>query len=536
MKFVYLSAILFSFSSIGYSTLLAKVLTQFSSKEIAAQTLTLGLYLLAMGAGANHLSRRIPKNPIERLFHIELLVAFLGSLAVPLLYVGVAFFSAFFWDLAPQISTSSQKPYIQILLLQPFSVMIGYLSGMEIPLLVAIRKKSDDHKFGLILGLCYFGNLLGIVITATYLIPNYDLIFSGVGLALLNLLAAFLLSLASPNLLRLRQTALALLPTLAIIASSHNAQWIMQFYLKTFYVDLHSVKKTFAAMKNYTDAIVTLPNIERYQSKYQAIDIVPPGLTESLGIKTNFGLYLNQQTQFTEKSTVIYHESMVHGALNLYKKIPNEVLILGGGDGLLVTELLRYKEIEKITIIELDPMMIELAKKHPVISTLNQYSLSNDRVHIVIGDAFRFLKENKKKFEAIFVDFPYPNSFELSKLFSVEFYKTLKKNLKDDGFCILDAPVIDADPFTGRRPSLKPQEIVYHTLKAAGFENLFFYGLIESFVYLSQFPVENFDYEALSPRVHNLGYVNTHLLDDEALQIDKSRPYVNSIFRPKRFQ
>lgn len=536
MYFVYLSALLFSFSSIGYSTLMARILTQFSSKEIAAQTITLGLFLLFMGIGANKVSRKLPTKPIQRLFYIEILVALFGAIAIPSLYIGVAYFSAFFWDIAPQISMSTQKPYIQIILLQPFSAIIGYLSGMEIPLLVATRSEDTNKKFGLILGLCYFGNLLGIVITASILIPKYDLVFAGIFLSILNLVAAFFLTLSSRDLLRLRPTLAAVIPTIAILLISNNSNSIIQFYLKTFYVDLHSVQKSFGAIQNYTRAINNLPNIERYQSKYQAIDVVPPGITHELGFKTNFGLYLNQQTQFTEKSSTIYHESMVHGAINLYKKVPEKVLILGGGDGLLVTELLKYKNIKNITLIELDPTMIDIATKHPVITTMNQYSLSNPRVSVVIDDAFRYLRKSTNKFEAIFVDFPYPNSYELSKLFSVEFYRTLRRRVAEDGFCILDAPVIDADPFTGRKPVLKPQEIIYHSLKSAGFNNLFFYGLIESFVYLGSEPVTSFDYEKLSPYVHHIGYVNTHPLDDETLQIDKAKPVINSIFRPKRFQ
>ncbi|OQW51585.1 MAG: hypothetical protein A4S09_10175 [Proteobacteria bacterium SG_bin7] len=536
IKFTYLSALLFSFSSIGYSALLAKFITQISAKEIVAQTLTLGLYLLAMGIGANRVSRRVPKTPIDCLFRIELLVAFLGAIAIPALYLMVSYFTAFFWNLFPQISESTQKPYFQILALQPFSILIGFLSGMEIPLLINIHNPNQERKFGLILGLCYFGNLLGIVTTATFLIPFFDLISAGVFLGLLNLLAAFFLSLAQKSLLNLRKTSVALLPAIAIVLASHWAIWITQFYLKTFYADLHPVKKSFAAAKNYAQTISNLPTIERYQSKYQAIDIVPEGFTSSIGAKTNWGLYLNQQTQFTEKTIVLYHESMVHGALNLYKKIPRKVLVLGGGDGLLVTELLKYESVEEIILVELDPMMLDLATKHPFLSSLNKYSLTNPRVHVIVDDAFRFLRKNKNKFEAIFVDFPYPNSYDLSKLFSTEFYRILKYNLTGDGFCILDAPVIDLDPFSGRIPILKPQEIIYHSLKAAGFENLFFFGLIESFVYVSSAPVKGFDYATLSPRIQNIGFVNTHQLDDEALAINKDKPVVNSIFRPKRFQ
>ena len=96
-----------------------------------------------------------------------------------------------------------------------------------------------------------------------------------------------------------------------------------------------------------------------------------------------------------------------------------EVLVLGGGDGLAVRELLKYDNVN-ITLVDLDEEMIKLCSENPNITALNENSLSSDRLEIVINDAYRYLEETDKLFDVILVDLPDPNNDTLNKLYGID--------------------------------------------------------------------------------------------------------------------
>ncbi|WP_449401596.1 spermine/spermidine synthase domain-containing protein [Chryseobacterium wanjuense] len=86
---------------------------------------------------------------------------------------------------------------------------------------------------------------------------------------------------------------------------------------------------------------------------------------------------------------------MVHPAMSMSKNIEN-VLILGGGDGFAVREVLKYKEVKNITLVDLDGEMTNFFKTNQTMRALNQNSLSNPKVKIINKDAYIWVKENKK--------------------------------------------------------------------------------------------------------------------------------------------
>ena len=99
------------------------------------------------------------------------------------------------------------------------------------------------------------------------------------------------------------------------------------------------------------------------------------------------------------------------------------MLVLGGGDGLAVREILKYPAVESITLVDLDPEMTQLFTRHPVLSALNQHAFTEPRVHVINADAFRWLDANRDRFDFIVVDFPDPTSYSLGKLFTTTFYR-----------------------------------------------------------------------------------------------------------------
>ena len=84
--------------------------------------------------------------------------------------------------------------------------------------------------------------------------------------------------------------------------------------------------------------------------------------------------------------------------------------MLGGGDGLAVREILKYPQVEIITLVDLDPEMTGLFTTHPMLTALNQKSFQNSRVHIINADAFPWVDSNTDSFDFIVIDFPDPTN------------------------------------------------------------------------------------------------------------------------------
>ena len=114
-------------------------------------------------------------------------------------------------------------------------------------------------------------------------------------------------------------------------------------------------------------------------------------------------------------------------------KLPRHVLVLGGGDGLAVREILKYPSIESVTLVDIDPGMTSLADRFPPLRELSQNSLRDPRVTVMNEDAFVWTgTASEKKFDAAIIDFPDPGSFAIGKLYTKRFYSMLRHRLTSD--------------------------------------------------------------------------------------------------------
>ena len=118
---------------------------------------------------------------------------------------------------------------------------------------------------------------------------------------------------------------------------------------------------------------------------------------------------------------------------------PENVLILGGGDGMAAREILRYTTVKQITLVDLDPTVTHLFQSNALLRPLNKDSLNNERVKIINQDAWKFLENNADLYDAIFIDLPDPNNISLSKLYSVPFYTLVKQHLAQAGIMTVQA-------------------------------------------------------------------------------------------------
>ncbi len=178
--------------------------------------------------------------------------------------------------------------------------------------------------------------------------------------------------------------------------------------------------------------------------------------------KTGYALFLNGNLQFNSFDEYRYHEALVHPAFSAFGKDAKRVLVLGGGDGLALREILKYNSVEFIQLVDLDPAMTGISKKVPALGELNKHSFDNEKVHVTNADAFVWLDQNETEpFDVAIIDFPDPNNFALGKLYTTRFYNLLKQKLKPDSAIVVQttSPLIARNSFW----------CIIKTLEAAGF-------------------------------------------------------------------
>ncbi len=132
------------------------------------------------------------------------------------------------------------------------------------------------------------------------------------------------------------------------------------------------------------------------QSEYQTIRIAESSLFGKI-------LFLDSILQITENDEAIYHEMMIHPAIASIRGKPKNALILGGGDGCALREILKHDSIKKAILVDIDEKVINICKEY--FSDINHCSLENDKVEVRICDAIKYVKEaEKKQFDLVIID------------------------------------------------------------------------------------------------------------------------------------
>ena len=385
------------FAGIVAEYILSTLATYFIGNSIFQWTMIVSLMLFCMGLGSR-LSKLITSNLIRNFLILEACLSIL-----------VAFSSVLVYTLA------AVSQYYGIVIYS-LSMVIGLLIGLEIPLVVRINKEYEDLKSNIssILEKDYYGSLVGGVFFAFIGLPILGLSYTPFVLGIINFLVAIIVlyrfkdKIKSTQLLRLK-SGLAIVFTVlitGIIFTQPIIQWGEQ--------------------KKYKDKVVYSE-----QTKYQQIV-----LTEW---KNDHWLYLNGNLQFCSIDEKMYHEPLVHPIMQLH---PNaqRILILGGGDGCAVRELLKYPSVEKIDMVDLDPKMTDLGTDHPVLIDINQGSMHSEKLNIYNKDAYIHLEQNTTDFyDVIIADLPDPRNIELGRLYSHEFYSICYRKLRKNGLIITQA-------------------------------------------------------------------------------------------------
>ncbi|MCL6558962.1 MAG: polyamine aminopropyltransferase [Firmicutes bacterium] len=153
-------------------------------------------------------------------------------------------------------------------------------------------------------------------------------------------------------------------------------------------------------------------------------------------------LLLDNVIQTTVADEFVYHEMITHVALNTHAK-PQSVLVIGGGDGGAVREIVKHESLEKVVHCEIDGAVIEASRKYlPEISC----ALDHPKVRIIVDDGIKHVRENKNAYDVIMVDSTDPVG-PAEGLFSAGFYKDIFESLKDDGIFVAqtESPFFNRD-------------------------------------------------------------------------------------------
>ncbi|MGH1468498.1 MAG: spermidine synthase [Bdellovibrionales bacterium] len=503
-----------AFCSLFYELIFAKTLTLATSNFILAQTAALGFYFLGIGVGS---SKKIdPSKPLSFL-HTEYVLSFLGCISPALIY-----FIYFIFHL--YMPSSTHIIILPTLLLIPF--VVGIFTGKEFLHLLNFGEKHGVSA-SLVLAATYFGNLVAGFAFPLFIYQSAGVVGSSYFAAALNLMVAIFLAI---EVKKHTQLFLAIPITLCFFFWGSNAAKVQNGILNLSYTKVYTPDFGTSHLKNiYVYVKSKMPSVRQHRTKYQDIDIVH----KSNG---HYSLFLNRKPQFSSDNYKGYHASLAEGFLNLHQNPLGNTLILGGGDGILAQYLIE-RGAKRITLIDLDPAITNLARTHPLFRRINKDSFNNKIVTVINGDAFSFLLKTSEKYDSILIDFPLPTSLELSKLYSREFYSLVKRSLKPNGGALFDSPINFKFDYDKTKFKSKNQKIISATLHAAGIKNHTGFGPHENFVYFNKKDEKrHFQYDLLPDSISGRALVN--LIENSSFleEAPIEKKYINSIFSPKRFQ
>jgi len=362
---------------------------------------------------------------------VELGAALMGGLCAPALFLAHAKGGAFEFVL-----------YCNV-------VAVGVLVGLELPLLLRIleRRLAFKELVARALTFDYAGALVGSLAFSLFLVPRLGLVHTSLVCGLLNGLVALIASY-----------------TLADPEARHELRavrlraWAVIIFLVAACVFGHrAIEISDAAV--YPGRVVFATD-----SRYQRIVLSQTG--------DSVALHLNGHLQFSGADEERYHEALIHPALALAAR-RSRVFVGGGGDGLAARELLKWPDVNSITLVDLDERVTDLARTEPALRALNRGSFSDPRVHVLNQDAMRYLETSREQFDVQVFDFPDPSNYSVGKLYSLEFYRAARARLAPGGVLVVQA----TSPLFARAAFW----CVRHTLEEAGLHTLPYHVFVPAF-------------------------------------------------------
>lgn len=370
--------------SIIYELLISTAATYFLGDGVKQFSIIIGIYLFSMGIGA-FLSKYLKDKPLDFFVYTEYILGFIGGISVPLIYF-------LFVNIGP---TALQISCLGIIFI------IGLLTGMEVPLLTFATNELDFKKnLSNILSLDYIGGLIATLIFPFVLLPFVGLFYSSLIFGILNIALGMFLNI---TLLKKRNLWVGIIAMIILLSLVGYGGKLLKIWDEKIY-------------KN--------PIVLNVQTPYQKIVMTKK--------QDDIRLFLNRVIQFSSADEHRYHEPLIHIPIALHQN-PKDILILGGGENLASREVLKHSNIHSVDVVDIDSTMFYLAKHNTHLRTINDNAASNNRVHLIVQDAFTYLYGTQKRYDVIISDLPDPTNEAIARLYSKQFFLLTKKALKDDG-------------------------------------------------------------------------------------------------------
>ncbi|ANW19475.1 polyamine aminopropyltransferase [Streptomyces clavuligerus] len=392
--------------------------------SVTQASVVLSVMVFAMGVGSL-LAKRLRCRAAVGFGLLELSLALIGGCSALVLY------ASFAWGGGSR------------LVLVSFSLIIGVLIGAELPLLMSLiqrvsrRDRDVEGTVADLFAVDYVGALVGGLAFPFLLLPWLGRLTSGLLTGAVNAVVGGLLVLCLFRHDLTRRSRLWLLvANAAVLAVLGTATVLVDDFERA------------ARRAVYGDRV-------RVALETDVQEVVLTG-----GPGGPLDLFLDGRLWVSEGDERRYHEALVHPAM---RGPHTRVLIIGGGDGLAAREVLRYRGAASVTVAELDPVVVRLARTDPALTALNRHAYRDPRVRVVTGDAFGWLRSARSEpvWDVVIVDLPEPGTTRSAKFYSQEFYGLLGGALADGGRL-----VVHAGP-SGTRP--RTYWTVEATLRAAGF-------------------------------------------------------------------
>lgn len=484
------SILMVALCGIVYELIIGTVSSYLLGNSVYQFSLTIGFFMFSMGLGSL-ISKYFNNQFVRNFIYIEIAIALVGGICSVLLFMAFPF-----------------ARVLYELVMYSLILVIGALVGMEIPILTTLlsQKISMKESIANVLSLDYVGALIGSVAFPLLLLPSLGLLQSSFAIGFINILVA------SMNVFIFREYLSSYKRLLAICMSI--------LVLLASCVLYGSYITRFAEKHLYFDQV-----IYSTQTKYQKLV-----MTRSVTTREQ-RLYIDGHIQFSSRDEYRYHENLVHPILSI-PGARNNVLILGGGDGLAAREVLKYDDVELIHLVDIDPEMLRIGKELPMLKRLNEKSMSSERLTAYSEDAFSFINQPGILYDRVIIDMPDPHNEAINKLYSREFYTMISRRLAPEGIVITQS----SSPFFTRRVFW----CIENTLAEVFGHTLSYHTSIPSFGIWgfnmaknnSDFP-DSFEFDVPTRSITEETMMASMVFAKDTMKVESP---VNSIMEPKLYQ
>ncbi|MCQ4204633.1 polyamine aminopropyltransferase [Streptomyces coelicoflavus] len=383
--------------------------------SVTQASVVLSVMVFAMGIGSLA-AKRLRGLAAAGFGALEAVLALVGGSSAMVLYAVFAWTGGWggLWADGPRV------------LLVAFSLAIGVLIGAEVPLLMEliqrVRRQDPGGAVADLFAADYVGALVGGLAFPFVLLPFLGQLTGALLTGTVNAVvgAALVLGLFRRDLTR-RARWLLLTANAVVLALLATATVLADDFERAARQAVYGQDVRVAVRTDVQEVVLT------GDADGRPLD-----------------LFLDGRLRVRGSDERRYHEALVHPAMSGPHA---RVLVLGGGDGLAVREVLRHPGVRRVDVVELDPQLARLARQDPGLSTLNEHAYGDARVHVAPGDAFHRLRSTPSAtYDVVISDLPDPSVTASTKLYSQEFYGLLRRVLAPDGRLVVHAGPVLAAP------------------------------------------------------------------------------------------